>query len=431
MASSESKTFSNDEDEMLDVGERLFSILNNIQSNGSFITGENKKTVVNPGLCIPSLGTIGLPVSPDNIRAMIQLCNLSPYGKGTETLVNESVRKSWQLDSNQFSFKNPDWDLQVAMFVDRAVSGLGLQAKSVEVKAEPYKLLIYEEGAFFLPHQDSEKADGMFGTLVMCLPSKHEGGEVIASHRDKRVKFSTAEVSEFGFSWAAWYADVTHEVKPVTSGHRIVLVYNLIHRPTASLLNRGDNKTKMLTDSLASWSAVAENLIKRRSNIYDKGWDMGFDASCPPALVYTFEHKYTTAELSFNRIKGVDQSRFAELQDACQQTGFDLFLVNIEKEHTGAVDEDDYYGGYGGSYNRGKTYDDFHTIMDDIDTTLKLVHVVDHLGFTVVKDLDFPEDMLLPADVLDRSPDDEGFQGFTGNEGASTSHFYRETVSLL
>lgn len=149
MTSSESETFSNDEDEILDVGGHLFSILEEIRSKGSFITGENKKTIINPGLCIPSLGTIGLPVSPDNTRAMIQLCNLSPYGKGTETLVNESVRKSWQLDSNQFSLKNPDWELQVAIFVDQAVSGLGLQAKSLEVKAEPYKLLIYEKGAFF------------------------------------------------------------------------------------------------------------------------------------------------------------------------------------------------------------------------------------------------------------------------------------------
>lgn len=251
----------------------------------------------------------------------------------------------------------------------------------------------------------------MFGTLVVCLPSKHEGGEVIATHRDKSAKFSTAEISEFGFSWAAWYADVTHEVKPVTSGHRIVLVYNLIHRPTAALLNLGENRTTRLTNCLNSWSRVADDLIGRRSNIYDKGWDMGFDVSCPPALVYTFEHKYTTAELSFSRIKGVDQSRFAELQDACRQTGFDLFLVNIEKEHTGAVDEDDYYDG---SYSRGKTYDDFHIITDDIDTTLKLVHVVDHLGATVVEDLDFPEDMLLPANVFDRTPDDEDFEALQG-----------------
>lgn len=50
----------------------------------------------------------------------------------------------------------------MAAYKDEAIAGLGLTtAKPEEVKVELYKLLIYEEGAFFLPHQDSEKADGM------------------------------------------------------------------------------------------------------------------------------------------------------------------------------------------------------------------------------------------------------------------------------
>ncbi|QKX60275.1 uncharacterized protein TRUGW13939_07418 [Talaromyces rugulosus] len=359
-----SSNLSNDEDEILGIGEHLLSILEDIQSTGSFLTGENKATAIDPGLFIPSLGTIGLPISPDNTRAIIQLCDMSPYGKGTETLVNHLVRKTWQLDANQFSFQNPDWNRQLAIFVDQAVSGLGLQANALEVKAEPYKLLIYEEGAFFSAHQDSEKADGMFGTLI-------------------RVEFSTAEVFGFGFSWAAWYADVTHEVKPVTSGHRVVLVYSLIHRPTASLLKVGANKTKRLTDCLDLWSRTAEARIERSSNIYGGGWEIDYDAGCPPALVYTFEHKYTTAELGFDRLKGVDQSRFAELH------------------------------------------------ITDVETTLNLVRVIDRVGATVVTDLPFPEDMLLPVGVLDRSPDDEDYEGYTGNEGASASHFYTETGALI
>jgi hypothetical protein len=43
-----------------------------------------------------------------------------------------------------------------------AVPGLGLKAELTQLKAEIYKLVLYEEGAF-LPHQDSEKADEIFG----------------------------------------------------------------------------------------------------------------------------------------------------------------------------------------------------------------------------------------------------------------------------
>ncbi|GAB1195000.1 hypothetical protein APSETT444_004252 [Aspergillus pseudonomiae] len=135
--------------------------LDDIQSSGSFMTSANIHTAINPGLYIPDVGNIGLPISAEHAKAIIQSCHLSPYGKGTETLVDESVRKSWQLDASQFALQNPRWQHQVELFMDKAVTGLGLTADWREVKAELYKLLIYREGAFFLPHRDSEKADGL------------------------------------------------------------------------------------------------------------------------------------------------------------------------------------------------------------------------------------------------------------------------------
>ncbi|THC96695.1 hypothetical protein EYZ11_003850 [Aspergillus tanneri] len=406
------------------VKEGIQSTLEEIKATGTFMTSGNHDTAIIPGLHISNVGSIRLPISAEDAREMIQSCHMSPYGKGTETLVNESVRKSWQLDANQFSLQNPKWHTLVRVSVDKAVTGLGLQANPLEVKAELYKLLIYEEGAFFLPHQDSEKVDGMFGTLVISLPSKHEGGDVIASHKDERLTFETAPNSEFGFSWAAWYADVTHEVKPVTSGYRIVLVYNLIHRPSAALLQFRGNKTERLTHLLKSWARAAEE-----PGQYLDGWDDDFNSACPPALVYILEHQYTQAELNFARLKGVDQPRFAELQNACERTGFDIFLANIEKMKTGGVNEDGYYGGY---YGHGCYHSDGpHSIVDLVESTLELSHVVNAKGDIVGKDISFPENMLIPEDVFDRDPDDEDFEGFTGNEGASATHFYRETGALI
>ncbi len=46
------------------------------------------------------------------------------------------------------------------------------------VKANLYKLLLYDEGCFFARHHDSERLDGMFGTLVLELPSIYEGAEL-------------------------------------------------------------------------------------------------------------------------------------------------------------------------------------------------------------------------------------------------------------
>ncbi|KAE8374594.1 hypothetical protein BDV26DRAFT_295802 [Aspergillus bertholletiae] len=376
---------------------------------------------VNPGLCIPNVGDIRLPISAEDAKAITQSCHPSPFGKGTETLVDESVRKSWQLDANQFALQNPHWQIQVEGFVKKAVTGLGLTANGQEVKAELYKLLIYQEGAFFLPHQDSEKADGMFGTLAICLPSEHEGGDVIASHRGDQLRFRTAPSSKFGFSWAAWYADITHEVKPVISGYRVVLIYNLIHRPSAALLEFHGSRTEKITRLLESWARVAEMDTMQ----YLGGWDDSIDDTCPPALVYVLEHEYTSAELGFSRLKGVDQDRFAELRDACQRAGFDIFLANIEKTDTGGVEED--YGGYYYGHPSGDT----HTIIDLVESRLELSHVVDSEGIVVGNNVPFPEDMLIQKDIFDRDPDDEEFEDFTGNEGASTTHFYHESGALI
>lgn len=43
---------------------------------------------------------------------------------------------------------------------------LGLGSKALRVDAELYKMLLYDKGAMFKAHQDSEKAPGMFGTLA-------------------------------------------------------------------------------------------------------------------------------------------------------------------------------------------------------------------------------------------------------------------------
>lgn len=46
----------------------------------------------------------------------------------------------------------------------------------------------------------------MFATLVIVLPSKHEGGEVRVSHSKTTKVFETSKFSEFDFSYLAWYA---------------------------------------------------------------------------------------------------------------------------------------------------------------------------------------------------------------------------------
>jgi hypothetical protein len=48
----------------------------------------------------------------------------------------------------------------------------------------------------------------MFGTLVICLPSSHEGGEIHVTHGGQRKILDTAKSSEFDYTYLCWFATV-------------------------------------------------------------------------------------------------------------------------------------------------------------------------------------------------------------------------------
>ena len=65
------------------------------------------------------------------------------------------------------------WEKHVQSLTDRVKADLGVP-DGQPVKAELYKLLLYQAGDHFAPHRDTEKAPGMFATMTVLLPSQHE-----------------------------------------------------------------------------------------------------------------------------------------------------------------------------------------------------------------------------------------------------------------
>jgi hypothetical protein len=71
-------------------------------------------------------------------------------------------------------------------------------------------MLVYGPGQFFAPHQDSEKADGMVGTLVVTLPSGAKGGVLTVEHAGRTESY---RASKDVLSFVAFYADCRHDVR--------------------------------------------------------------------------------------------------------------------------------------------------------------------------------------------------------------------------
>jgi len=341
----------------LDTPARLLEILGTIDRPPT-VCSFGDQPIPLPGLDVDGVGSIGLPLGKAQAQELIAQCRQAPYGQGTETLVDTDVRRVWELDATQFELANPKWPTFVESLVADIRNDLGLS--DLKLQAHLYKLLVYDKGSFFLPHRDGEKLDGMVATLVIALPSVHRGGELIVSHESQSQTIEMkGAASGLECSYAAFYADCEHEVRPVTSGYRLCLTYNVT-------LNKSRRKrgvtapsyataTTQIVDALQDWTASARTA---------RCQEMADDSSQADGtrLAVTLAHDYTPDGLSIDHLKGADRSTVDVLFDAARQADCvaHLGLITLYQQGSAEGGYDEYNYGYG----RHRRYSDF----DDDDT---------------------------------------------------------------
>jgi hypothetical protein len=142
-------------------------------------------------------------------------------------VVDTSIRNCWQIGSDKIQITG---NLISDKVLDEITSWISPSeaAAGNRVTTQLHKLIIYEPGSFFLPHKDTPKGGQHIGSLMVILPSKHQGGELVISHNGAEKSFSFGKrPSRTKCSWVAFYPDVIHEVKPIKSGYRASLAYHL------------------------------------------------------------------------------------------------------------------------------------------------------------------------------------------------------------
>lgn len=65
----------------------------------------------------------------------------------------------------------------------------------------------------------------MVAWLVVTLPAAFTGGSLVAEHRGATATYRSLKQA---LSFVAFFVDCHHEIRPVRSGHWIVLSYNLL-----------------------------------------------------------------------------------------------------------------------------------------------------------------------------------------------------------
>lgn len=395
----------------------LESLLAGVKRPGGFCV-HGALALPMPMVQVDGIGLLSFPLPPAQIGALIAVAERAPYGRGEQTVVDTAVRRVWQIDAARVRISGKSWTQSLGRIL--AETGRGLGCEEASIQAELYKLLVYDPGGFFLAHRDSEKAPGMFGTLLLQLPSPHSGGELRIRHgsREARIDLSATDFSELGF--AAFYADCEHEVRPVESGHRVCLVFNLL-RGTAS------DTPPASAPSHDAEVAQAARLIGAAFSAED----------APRKLAWLLAHQYSQAELGFAALKGVDAAVAGVL---CRAAGAatciaHLGVVHIEESGPAEV----HY-----VPRRGRGYRDYDE--DEIDATgidyddveiSETARYIDHWVAAgdqrlALGRLPLGQGELLPTGALDDEPPDENrLLESTGNEGVSFERAYRRAALIL
>ena len=203
--------------------ERLASLLDDTEAPGSF-----SAQILAPAdtlqVEVVGLGAVQTPVRGPLAKKLIAVGRPAKFGRAEQTLTDTSARDRWEITPDLVTLDGPAWEATLGAVLDYVRGELGLPPTTT-LRAGLHAMLIYGKRQFFLPHQDSEKDDAMVGTLVVSLPSAHTGGELIVEHGGESVTYRT---SKQDLSFVAFYADCRHEVKPVTSGYRVTLTFNLL-----------------------------------------------------------------------------------------------------------------------------------------------------------------------------------------------------------
>ncbi|MBN9522224.1 2OG-Fe(II) oxygenase [bacterium] len=400
----------------LTISERLQAAIRKINRPGSFcVTGSDR--AANPGLEVVGLGPVGLPLTASQAGELKACCEQAPYGKGEKTLVDTNVRRVWQLAPDRFSLTNPDWPRFIRDTVKTAQSELGLEKQQLD--AHLYNLLLYEPGSFFLPHRDGERLDRMVATLVVVLPSSFAGGELVVRHEgeERVIDFGSPEFNRFHTHFAAFYADCEHEVRPLRSGHRLCLVYNL----TLARAKKG-----------LSAPRTAEHIEDVARVLRD------WSADDPThKLVVPLGHQYTQGGLAWDALKGVDRVKARVLHEAAKLAGCQAHLAQLTFWESAAVEETGGEWGYRRRYDDEEGEDDDegeddYEVIEVLDSSLTLDHWGDAGdGRPKFGEMAVEEDEVVPRNALTNVKPEQDVSGYTGNEGLTMDRWYRHAAVVL
>lgn len=334
--------------------ERIAALLGGVTSAGSF-TARRTAPADSLHLEVRGVGPLRLPVTTAQARQLCQIARPARYGLGELTLLDRRVRDTWEVPLSRVKIDKRRWNGTLQPMVAKLAADLGVPA-GARLRPVLQSMLVYARGQFFRSHQDSAKADDMIASLVVTLPSSFKGGTLEVEHRGETVSYRSSK----HLSLVAFWADCRHQIRPVRSGHRIVLTYNLLL----------DGDATVRATSLELRPEVVDGIANRLGEHFDtparSRWRGGQEGLPPNRLVCLLDHEYTARGLSWSRLKGADAARAAALQAAADRAGCDVALGLADVHETWSCIDEYWDGWRHRPLGRRQWYDGFDDDGEDV-----------------------------------------------------------------
>jgi hypothetical protein len=379
---------------------------------------------------VEGFGPVMFPVTPGKARKLASLGQPAQFGRGEQTLTDPDVRDTWEIPKH---LVRAEWNAAALQDILATVKHeLGLPT-AAQLTADLHSLLVYEPNQFFLAHQDSEKDDSMIGTLVVILPSRYTGGELMVWLGEE---WKAYRGSKTALSLAAFYADCRHEVLRVVSGYRITLTYNL--------LLHGD-----IGRPAGDEGAVAElaDLLREHFGTPVPRYYGGPAADPPNRLVYLLDHEYTARGLGWRRLKGADARRAALLRSAAGRAGCEalLALADIKLTHGAFLADEGYeyreQWGWDDDYDEDEDEDPGdesggegeYDVQELIDSEVTLTHWTGPDG-TRLEETALHVDgneVCASTPTGDLKPYSSEYEGYMGNWGNTLDRWYHRAAVIV
>jgi hypothetical protein len=377
------------------------------------VAGKAHELNANIGLNVNNFGDIQLPLDETQAEELIKVCKQASYGQKLDTLYDTTVRGTYQLEPSEFEIKNQEWNENLSKLVERVAKELGCKG---QVTSSLYKLLLYKQGGHFKKHRDSEKKKGMFGKLIIQLPSIFTGCELVLYEENLKKVVNFAEATAKcpkNIYYAAHCADVEHEILEVKSGYRLALIYSLCWlNGNDDTLNK-ESLTNQMTSALAS--------------LDKSGGKLGF----------FLDHRYTSQSFEtygLKALKGIDNDRYCLLKNASDRLPsykqLNFFALRAYLTLNTELSDDDEFGDetenvHEHDYGIEQVFDANGNSYEKDELEISLNH------FTEIIDLNKPVDQvtkILDSDSWDMAEQNEDY---TGNEGVVLKTPYQKYVLAI